>query len=55
MIPDVVPMVGFSDDLEALAAALAVCATYISPEVKAKAKQKWKDWFDDESTDSSAH
>lgn len=53
-IPDITPIVGYGDDLGVLAAALAVCAAYITPEVKAKAKQKWKDWFGDEPTNAPA-
>jgi uncharacterized membrane protein YkvA (DUF1232 family) len=44
-IPDVVPIVGFSDDLGVLVAAIAACSSYISQEVKDKAKQKMRDWF----------
>ncbi len=53
-IPDVVPLVGYADDLGALATALAVCAAYITPDVKAKARRKWQDWFGDESSDAPA-
>lgn len=48
-IPDPIPVVGYADDLGALAAALAVCAAHITPEAKAKARRKWQDWFGDES------
>lgn len=44
-IPDIVPVVGFGDDLAALAAAIAVCTFYITPEVKENAKQKMNDLF----------
>ena len=46
-IPDFTPMVGYADDLGALAAALAAVAMFITPEVNEKAKQKLKDWFGD--------
>lgn len=44
-IPDVVPFVGFADDLGVLVAALAAVATYITDEVKNKADAKLDEWF----------
>lgn len=44
-VPDPVPLVGFTDDLGALAAALATCAVYINDAVKAQAADKLRDWF----------
>jgi uncharacterized membrane protein YkvA (DUF1232 family) len=44
-IPDLTPVVGYADDLGALAAALATVAMYITPEVNQKALQKLNDWF----------
>lgn len=44
-IPDITPMVGYADDLGALAAALSMVAVYINDEVKAKAALKLKEWF----------
>ncbi|HEV8718791.1 MAG TPA: YkvA family protein [Candidatus Binatia bacterium] len=44
-IPDVVPVVGYTDDLGVLAMAIATVAMYITPQVKQKAKQKMQDWF----------
>jgi uncharacterized membrane protein YkvA (DUF1232 family) len=44
-IPDVIPAVGYSDDLGVLAAAVATVAFYITPAVKQKATQKLQDWF----------
>jgi uncharacterized membrane protein YkvA (DUF1232 family) len=44
-IPDVIPIVGFTDDVAALGAALGTCATYITPEVKLKAEEKAQSWF----------
>ena len=41
-IPDVLPVVGYTDDLAALVAALALCAAHITPEVKAKARARLK-------------
>lgn len=47
-IPDVVPIVGYTDDLGALAAALLSVAMYITPEVKELARKKMQDWFSNE-------
>ena len=44
-IPDVIPVVGYADDLGVLAAAIASVAMYITPAVKEKAQAKMKDWF----------
>jgi uncharacterized membrane protein YkvA (DUF1232 family) len=44
-IPDLAPVIGYSDDLGALALAIANVAMYIDDEVKQKAKSKLKDWF----------
>ncbi len=53
-IPDVTPIVGFSDDLGALAAALGVVAVFIDEEVKEKARAKLSDWFGTDSLDDIA-
>ena len=45
-IPDVIPGVGYADDLGALALAVALVATHITPEVKQRAKEKLRGWFD---------
>jgi uncharacterized membrane protein YkvA (DUF1232 family) len=44
-IPDVVPAVGFADDLGVLVAALATVSLYVDDNVKQKAKKQMKDWF----------
>lgn len=46
-IPDFIPMTGYTDDLGALAAALATVAQYITPEIEEKAKRKAVEWFGD--------
>jgi uncharacterized membrane protein YkvA (DUF1232 family) len=48
-IPDFIPVVGYSDDLGVLALALARVAMCITPEIKAMARAKMKDWFEGES------
>lgn len=44
-IPDLTPVVGYSDDLGALVSALAIVAAHIKAEHKTKAQEKLKDWF----------
>ncbi|WP_076412545.1 YkvA family protein [Shewanella sp. UCD-KL12] len=45
-IPDLTPLVGFSDDLGALAAALAMVSMYIDDAVESQAAAKAATWFD---------
>lgn len=45
-IPDVVPVVGYTDDLGALAAAAATIVAHIKPEHTEKAKETLKQWID---------
>lgn len=47
LTPDLIPVVGFLDDLAMLVAALKAVQVCITPEVKADAKTKLGDWFDD--------
>ncbi|ABK50085.1 MULTISPECIES: YkvA family protein [Shewanella] len=47
-IPDLTPLVGFTDDLGALAAALTMVMLYIDDEVKSQAADKLALWFGDE-------
>lgn len=44
-IPDLAPLIGYTDDLSIMAAALATVAFYITPEVKAQAHLKLDSWF----------
>lgn len=44
-IPDLTPIIGYTDDLGVLVAALATVSAYITPEVKAKANEKLRQWF----------
>ena len=46
-IADLTPVVGYADDLGALAVALATVAAYINEDVKLLARQKLADWFGD--------
>lgn len=44
-IPDLTPLLGFTDDLGALAAALTMVAVYIDEDTRAKAADKLDNWF----------
>ena len=46
-IPDTIPVVGLTDDLGVLVAALVSIAMFVDDEVKKKARNKLKDWFGD--------
>lgn len=45
LIPDLIPLIGYADDLSALAAAAGMVAMYIDDEVRQKADHKLKEWF----------
>ena len=45
LVPDGIPVVGFSDDLAALTFAIAAVASSVTPEIKAMAKAKLSEWF----------
>lgn len=44
-LADMLPFVGFTDDLGALLLALGICAMYVDGEVKEKARSKMREWF----------
>lgn len=44
-IPDLTPVVGYSDDLGVLVAALAAVAAHIRPEHRQRAEQQLRQWF----------
>lgn len=44
-IPDFLPMLGFTDDIAVMAAAIAMVSFYINDEVKLKARNKLNTWF----------
>lgn len=44
-IPDLAPLVGYTDDLSVMTAALATVAFYINDDVKQQASAKLQDWF----------
>lgn len=45
VVPDVLPGVGFLDDMGILLAAIAAVAIHITPDVKEKSRQKMIEWF----------
>lgn len=47
-IPDVTPVVGFSDDLAVLTSALAGVASFMTPELRAKVRERLRGWFGDD-------
>lgn len=44
-IPDITPVVGYSDDLAALTAALGTVSAYVDTVVKKMAEEKLREWF----------
>lgn len=44
-IPDITPIIGFSDDLGVLIFALTQIYVHITPEIKEKARQQMNEWF----------
>lgn len=47
LLPDLIPLLGYSDDLSALIIALSRVAKSIDDEIRSKAKQKLEQWFTD--------
>lgn len=45
MIPDLTPVLGYTDDLGVLGFGLVTVAAYINMDVKVKARKKLKAWF----------
>ena len=46
LIPDFIPVAGYTDDLGALVACLKTVSKNVTPGIKAKAVNKLYDWFD---------
>ena len=47
LVPDLLPFAGMADDWAALIAAVSFVASAISPDIKARAKGKLREWFGD--------
>ena len=45
LIPDFIPVSGFSDDLVALTAIISLWQHHITPEIKSRAQSKLNKWF----------
>ncbi len=45
LIPDLIPVTGFSDDLVALTAVITLWSNHMSPQIKNRARQKLDSWF----------
>ena len=45
LVPDMVPVAGYTDDLGVLLAAIGTVAVHITDEVEAQARQRMSDWF----------
>ena len=45
LIPDLIPVAGFSDDLVALTTVISLWNSYITPGTRKKARQKLDKWF----------
>ena len=45
LIPDLIPIAGFSDDLVALSAVIKLWSEHITPEIRNKARCKLDKWF----------
>lgn len=46
LIPDAIPVAGFTDDLTALTYAIHAVRCHISPEIEDQSKGKLREWFD---------
>lgn len=51
LIPDAIPVLGFSDDVAALLYAIHAVRSYITPEIEKQAKAKLGDWFESFTTE----
>ena len=52
LVADLLPAIGFTDDIAFLTFAISNAREYITPEVKDKAKEKMGQWIDKEAEDA---
>ncbi len=45
LIPDIIPVAGFSDDLVALTAVISLWNNHMTPQIKQRARSKLDKWF----------
>jgi len=50
-IPDLTPILGYTDDISVMAAAIAALSSYITPDIRNKAKRKSEQLFPKKSDD----
>ena len=48
LIPDAIPVVGFTDDVAALVGCYMAVKANVTPEIEAQAQAKYREWFDTE-------
>jgi uncharacterized membrane protein YkvA (DUF1232 family) len=53
-LPDLTPVIGYTDDVGVLSFGLVAIACYINDEVRIKARKKLRDWFGEFSLDELA-
>lgn len=55
VIPDIIPVTGYVDDVGTIAAAVSTISLYINSEVKAAAKQRVREWFSDSDEEQNSY
>ena len=45
LIPDLIPVAGFSDDLVALTAVISIWSSHLTPQIRNKAREKLNAWL----------
>jgi uncharacterized membrane protein YkvA (DUF1232 family) len=45
LIPDFIPVAGFSDDVVAITALVGLCTRYVSPQIRERAERRLNQWF----------
>ena len=45
LIPDLLPVAGFSDDMVAITAVIGLCRNHITPEIRQRAHRRLHQWF----------
>ena len=45
LVPDLIPVAGFSDDLVALTAVVGLWSTHMTPQLRDRARRKLDRWF----------
>ena len=52
MVADLIPAIGFTDDIAFLTYAISNAQEYITPEVRNRAKEKLGQWISDDAEDA---